>query len=54
LERARLSVRHAIKSALDKIAVGNPDLGRLLATTIKTGSVCVYRPDPRFPIVWQF
>jgi tetratricopeptide (TPR) repeat protein len=54
VERARLSVWHAIKSALEKIAVGNPDLGRLLSTTIKTGSVCVYRPDPRFPIVWQF
>ncbi len=54
VERARLSVWHAIKSALEKIAVGNPDLGRLLSTTIKTGSVCVYRPDPRFPILWQF
>jgi hypothetical protein len=26
----------------------------ILKTTIHTGSFCSYRPDPRFPVTWEF
>ena len=52
-ERARVAVTRAIRLALDRISEQNRDLGRLLSTTIKTGAVCSYVPDNRFPISWQ-
>ena len=52
-ERARLAVNKSIGRALEAIDAANPELGRLLATTIKTGTFCTYQPDPRFPIEWQ-
>lgn len=52
-ERARYSVTHAIKAALEKIAEHDAALGRLLSTTVKTGTFCAYYPDPRFPVIWQ-
>lgn len=51
-ERARLNVTRAIRSVIKRISAGNPNLGRYLSTTIKTGTFCSYTPDPRIPMVW--
>ena len=52
-ERARIAVTKAIRLSLSKIAENDASLGKLLSTTIKTGTVCVYVPDDRFPIAWR-
>jgi class 3 adenylate cyclase len=52
-ERARLNVTMAIKGALKRIAENDAALGRYLAGTIKTGSLCSYTPDPRSPVAWS-
>jgi non-specific serine/threonine protein kinase len=51
-ERARLNVTKAIKAALSKIRTSHPALGHHLATSIKTGTFCVYTLDPTHPISW--
>jgi hypothetical protein len=52
-ERARIAVTRAIRLALAKIAENDPAMGKLLSTTIKTGTVCSYVPDDRFPVSWN-
>ena len=52
-ERARVAVTRAIRLALERISEQNRDLGRLLSTTIKTGAICSYVPDERFPVSWR-
>ncbi len=44
-ERARVSVTHAIKSGIHKIARCQPDLGRHLNIAIRTGLYCSYLPE---------
>lgn len=51
-ERARLSVTRAIRSAMDRLQALDPALGAHLDATIRTGTYCVYTPDPRAPIRW--
>ncbi len=52
-ERARSAVTRAIRSALERISEQDRDLGRLLSIAIKTGTVCSYVPDDRFPVSWR-
>jgi tetratricopeptide (TPR) repeat protein len=52
-ERARIAVTQAIRFALGKLAKNDEGLSRLLAPTIKTGTVCSYLPDDRFPVRWR-
>lgn len=52
-ERARVAVRKAVAKTLHRIAERDPDLGRLLAGTIRTGTYCRYEPDPRWPVRWE-
>jgi hypothetical protein len=52
-ERARISVRKAIATAIARVGEQDNDLGLLLSTTIRTGTYCVYTPDPRFPVDWM-
>jgi hypothetical protein len=52
-ERARVSVRKAIAASVAQIRERDPDLGLLLATTVKTGTYCRYTPDPRLPVTWE-
>ena len=52
-ERGRIAVTKAIRLSLHKIAENDASLGKLLSTTIKTGTVCAYVPDDRFPISWR-
>lgn len=44
-ERARTSVRKAIKRAVDVIRVADPEVAAVLDSTISTGYQCVYTPD---------
>jgi non-specific serine/threonine protein kinase len=52
-ERARVSVRKAIATAVTRIGEHDADLGLLLATTVRTGTFCRYTPDPRLPVTWE-
>jgi tetratricopeptide (TPR) repeat protein len=52
-ERVRIAVTRAIRLALGKISKNDPALGKLLSTTIKTGTSCCYVPDESPPISWQ-
>jgi non-specific serine/threonine protein kinase len=50
-ERARLAVTKAIKAALSLIRGIDPELGRHLSVSIRTGYFCSYLPGQ--PITWQ-
>ena len=52
-ERARASVTQAVRHAMARLREHNPDLGKHLDTTIRTGTYCVYLPDPRVPATWK-
>jgi tetratricopeptide (TPR) repeat protein len=52
-ERARLNVTRAIRSALARIADSHPVLGEHFRLAVRTGSFCVYEPDPTSTIVWD-
>jgi class 3 adenylate cyclase/tetratricopeptide (TPR) repeat protein len=52
-ERARSTVTQRIRAAIKKIHQRSPSLADRLARRVKTGTFCVYEPDPAHPIVWQ-
>jgi hypothetical protein len=52
-ERARATVTQRIKTAIKRIATHSPALADHLASRVKTGRFCVYRPDPARPIEWD-
>jgi tetratricopeptide (TPR) repeat protein len=52
-ERARVNVTRAIRATLRRIAEHEPELGRLLQSSIRTGSACAYQPDPEAPLRWE-
>jgi hypothetical protein len=49
-ERARLAVTKTVKAALARIREADPELGRHLTSSIRTGNFCVYLA--RQPITW--
>jgi tetratricopeptide (TPR) repeat protein len=51
-ERARVNVTRAIRSTLKRIAGYDARLGRELEGAVKTGTFCVYEPDPQRPLRW--
>jgi hypothetical protein len=51
-ERARIAVTKRVKAAIQRIASGNPELGRYLSITIKTGIFCAYMPDAMYALTW--
>jgi class 3 adenylate cyclase/tetratricopeptide (TPR) repeat protein len=53
-ERARVNVTKAVRSAVKKIRGSDPDLGRHLEESLRTGTVCSYSPDPEDQISWKF
>ena len=53
-ERARQAVTKGIWNAVGRIGHAHPWLARHLTSSIKTGCVCIYRPDPDRCIAWQF
>lgn len=52
-ERARLNVTRALRSTLRRIAAAAPALATHLDATVRTGTVCVYSPDPRARVRWH-
>ena len=44
-ERARVNVTRTIRQALNRILVVDPNAGRHLIATVRTGAHCVYQPD---------
>jgi hypothetical protein len=52
-ERARVRVTRTLHSAIKRIAELDGDLGYELDATVRTGSFCVYEPDPRHPLTWR-
>lgn len=52
-ERARASVTRAIRNAISRISDNHAALGAHLDSTVKTGTYCIYAPDPRVPVAWQ-
>jgi tetratricopeptide (TPR) repeat protein len=46
-ERARAGVTRAVRQAMARIGEHDPQLGEHLSRTIRTGTYCVYLPDPR-------
>lgn len=50
-ERARLAVTKTVKAALSHIRHADPELGRHLTLSIRTGYFCVYRPEQ--PVAWE-
>src|SRR5712671_3231262 len=53
-ERARQSITKTIRVVVEKIARSDAALGDILSRCIKTGTFCVYQPDPVCPIAWEF
>jgi tetratricopeptide (TPR) repeat protein len=51
-ERARAAVTRAVRQAMARIDEQLPELGEHLDRTIRTGTYCSYRPDPRAPADW--
>ena len=51
-ERARINVTRAIRSTLRRIAGYDERIGAELEAGVRTGTFCVYRPDPLHPMVW--
>jgi len=43
-ERARVNVQRRLKDALDRVTAADPDLGRHLSRSVRTGTFCVYEP----------
>jgi tetratricopeptide (TPR) repeat protein len=52
-ERARASVTRAVRHAMERIRDRHPPLGAHLDRAIRTGTYCVYVPDPRVPVAWE-
>lgn len=52
-ERARVNVTRTLKQVVRTIAQHLPALGKHLGATLRTGTFCVYRPDPRIPVDWR-
>jgi hypothetical protein len=51
-ERARVNVTRAIRGAVRRVEEHDARLGRLLDRTVRTGTFCVYEPDPERPVTW--
>ncbi len=52
-ERARVNVTRAIRTTLKRIAGYDARLGRELESAIRTGTFCIYEPDPHRPRRWK-
>ncbi len=52
-ERARTSVTRSLRYALERLAEHHPPVAAHLEQLVRTGTYCVYIPDPFAPIVWD-
>jgi tetratricopeptide (TPR) repeat protein len=53
LERSRLNVTRAIRSAIARISEGHAEIGAHLANSVRTGTFCIYAPEPDHALQWQ-
>jgi len=53
-ERARQSVTHAIKLAIEKVGENHSPLAAILSRRVKTGIFCAYNPDLEIRLDWEF
>jgi non-specific serine/threonine protein kinase len=44
VERTRINVQRCLKDAIERIAGADPELGRYLSATVKSGTYCVFKP----------
>jgi len=51
-ERASINVTRANRATLKRIAGYDKEIGADLVAGVRTGTFCVYRPDPLHPLVW--
>jgi hypothetical protein len=51
-ERARVAVRRAIKTALNRIAEHAPTLAEHLERSVQTGAIWCYEPERRAAMRW--
>ena len=52
-ERARTSVARTLRYALDRIDDHHPTLAAHLRQALRTGTYCVYQPDPSLRVTWD-
>lgn len=52
-ERARVNVTRNLRRAVQAISNVSPMAGAHLATSLRTGHMCCYAPDPFSPIRWE-
>jgi tetratricopeptide (TPR) repeat protein len=52
-ERSRVNVTRSLRAVVRKIAEHDPELGRMLQATIRTGASCAYEPDPDHALHWE-
>lgn len=52
-EAARVVVTKRIRAVVKKIEPVHPSLAHHLDTCVRTGALCVYRPDPESPLRWE-
>jgi len=53
IERARVSVTRTIRDAIRRLRTLDPELGRFLDESIRTGRVCSYRPPGGREVGWR-
>lgn len=53
VERARQAVTKTIRAAIRRIAAVDAGLGRHLERSVRTGTSCVFDPDPHDPVLWS-
>jgi hypothetical protein len=49
VERARKAVTNRLRDSIARIEREDPELGAHLRASVRTGTACVYRPEPRSP-----
>ena len=53
VERARQTVTKTVRAAIRRIAAVDAGLGRHLERSVRTGTSCVFDPDPLDPVQWS-
>ena len=51
-ERARVAVRKAISTAIERVAAVDEPLGKHLSDAVRTGTSCSYQPDGADVVSW--
>jgi hypothetical protein len=52
-ERARVTVRKAVATAIRALHAADPVVARHLGAHVRTGHSCTYQPDPDRPVTWR-